>query len=144
MSNGVMELAQTVSSMRPIVPAKVLETSKRFYMDLGFQPQQLTDNLVEMHLGRYAFILQGYYVQQWADNFVMHLRVSDLNLWWKHIVSLDLPSRYGVKSPRAPQLEDWGWVASVIDPSGVLWRIAEDLAADQSDNEKRPAPSLGS
>lgn len=125
MSNGVMDLAQTVRSMRPMVPAKAFEISKRFYLDLGFQPRQLTDNLVEMRLGAYAFILQGYYVQQWADNFVMHMSVSDLALWWNHIVSLDLSSRYGVKSPSAPRLEDWGMVASVIDPSGVLWRIAE-------------------
>lgn len=129
MSNGVMELAQTVRSMRPIVPAKVFEISRRFYIDLGFQPRLLTDNLVEMRLGGYAFILQGYYIQQWADNFVMHMSVSDLGLWWKHIVSLDLPSRYGVKSPSSPQSEDWGVVVNVIDPSGVLWRIAEDVSS---------------
>jgi hypothetical protein len=138
MSNGVMDLPQTVRSMRPMLPAKVLAVSKRFYMDLGFQPRQLTDNLVEMRLGAYGFILQGYYVQQWADNFVMHMSVSDLGQWWKHIVSLDLPSRYGVQAPSAPQLEEWGMVASVIDPSGVLWRIAEDVASKRGD-ETRPS-----
>lgn len=138
MSNGVMELAQAVRSMRPMVPAKIFEISKRFYIDLGFQPRPLTDNLVEMRLGAYAFILQGYYVPQWADNFVMHMSVSDLKLWWDHIVSLDLPSRYGVKSPSAPQSEGWGVVASVIDPSGVLWRIAEDLSPKLGD-EMRPS-----
>jgi hypothetical protein len=128
MSNDVSDLAHTVRSMRPMVPAKSLEISKRFYMDLGFQPRLLTDNLIEMRVGAYAFILQCYYVQQWADNFVMLLSVSDLSLWWNRIVSLDLPSRYGVKSPRAPQSEDWGVVANVIDPSGVLWRIVEDVS----------------
>lgn len=108
MSNGVMELAQALRSMRPMVPAKTFDISKRFYIDLGFEPRPLTDNLVEMRLGAYAFILQGYYVQQWADNFVMHMSVSDLRLWWNHIVSIDLPSRYGVKSPSAPQSEGWG------------------------------------
>lgn len=130
MSNGVMNLEQTVRSMRPIVPAKSFEDSKQFYIDLGFQPRLLTDSLVEMRLGAYAFILQGYYVQQWADNVVMHMSVSDLGLWWKHIVSLDLPSRYGVKSPSAPQSEDWGVVVNVIDPSGVLWRIAGDASSN--------------
>jgi hypothetical protein len=129
MSNDLMRLAQTVRSMRPVVPAKVFEISNRFYIDLGFQPRTLTDKLVEMRLGSCAFILQDYYVQQWADNVVMHMEVSDVSLWWNRIVSLDLPSRYGVKNPRAPQQEDWGLVASVIDPSGVLWRIAEDMTA---------------
>src|SRR5271156_3955372 len=100
-------LAQTVKRMRPTVPAKDFDLSKRFYVELGFQPEQLTENLVEMQLGEFSFILQGYYVKQWADNFVMHLLVSDLSLWWHHIASLDLHSRYGAKT-RAPQLEDWG------------------------------------
>ncbi|HVA12131.1 MAG TPA: hypothetical protein VNF99_02685 [Stellaceae bacterium] len=51
MSNDLMKLAQTVRSMRPIVPAKIFEISNRFYVDLGFQPHALTDKLVEMRLG---------------------------------------------------------------------------------------------
>jgi hypothetical protein len=73
-----------------------------------------------MYVGEYSFILQNYYVEQWADNFVMHMLVSDLDRWWSHICALDLPSRYGVKSPTAPRQEEWGLVAAVIDPSGVL------------------------
>jgi hypothetical protein len=57
-----------------------------------------------MTLGTCSFLLQNYYVQQWADNFVFHLFVSDLRQWWDHIVALDLGSRYDVKT-RAPQLE---------------------------------------
>ncbi len=124
MSTNATTLARTVMAMRPMVPAKDFEVSKRFYIELGFEPKILTDRLVEMQLGAFSFILQAYYVQQWADNFVMHMRVSDVKLWWDHIVRLDLASRYGVKT-RAPQMEDWGLVAGVIDPSGVLWRIAE-------------------
>lgn len=90
------------------------------YIELGFKPKTLADRLVEMQLGAFSFILRAYY----ADNFVMHMRVSDLKLWWDHIDGLDLASRYGAKM-RAPQMEDWGLVAGVIDPSGGLWRIAE-------------------
>jgi len=68
-------------------------------------------------------MLQDHYVQQWADNLVIHLFVSDVRRWWDRIVSLDLESRYGVKT-RAPQPESWGaLVAGVVDPSGVLWRF---------------------
>ncbi|HEX9586133.1 MAG TPA: glyoxalase [Bradyrhizobium sp.] len=127
MSTNATTLARTIMAMRPMVPAKDFEISKRFYIELGFEPKILTDRLVEMQLGAFSFILQAYYVRQWADNFVMHMRVSDVKLWWDHIVGLDLASRYGVKT-RAPQMEDWGLVAAVIDPSGVLWRIAEASA----------------
>ena len=110
--------------MRPIVPAKDFDISGRFYVDLGFEPERLTERLVEMHLGAYSFILQNYYVETWADNFVMHMRVSDVRLWWDHIVGLDLVRRYRVET-KAPQLEEWGLVAALTDPSGVLWRFAE-------------------
>jgi hypothetical protein len=116
-------LADTIKAMRPMVPAKDFDISLRFYADLGFQSRMLTDGLAEMTLGTCTFLLQNYYVQQWADNFVIHLFVSDLRQWWDHIVALDLGSHYGVKT-RAPQLESWGVeVAGVIDPAGVLWRI---------------------
>ncbi len=118
------DLAQTVTAMRPVVPAKDFETSKRFYVELGFQARPLTDLLVEMRLGPFSFILQAYYVQQWADNSVIHLTVADLAAWWGHILALELPARYGVKI-RPPQAEQWGLVAGVTDPSGVLWRITE-------------------
>lgn len=130
-ATGVRKMASTVKAMRPMMPAKDFEVSKRFYEDLGFQPEILTDGLVEMRLGAYSFLLQDFYVDQWADNFVIHMRVSDVPLWWDHIVALDLPSRYGVKTG-PPKLEDWGLVLSFVDPSGVLWRIAEIPAPDSN------------
>src|SRR5262249_4488850 len=55
---------------------KDFDISLRFYSDLGFQSRMLTENLAEMTFGACSFLLQNYYVQQWADNFVMHLFVS--------------------------------------------------------------------
>src|SRR5215471_3488259 len=127
MSNDPNNLARTVTAMRPMVPARDFDVSSRFYVDLGFQPKRLTERLVEMHLGAYSFILQNYYVEAWADNFVMHMRVSDVRLWWDHILGLDLAGRYAIKT-KAPQMEEWGMVVGITDPSGVLWRIAETPA----------------
>jgi hypothetical protein len=125
MASEVQNLAATVEAMRPMVPAKTFQTSSRFYVDLGFEPQvRIPDRLTEMRLGGYSFMLQNYYEQQWADNFVMHMRVTDVRRWWDHILRLDLSSRYGVKT-MAPQDEGWAVVTGVIDPSGVLWRIAQ-------------------
>jgi hypothetical protein len=117
-------LAETIHAVRPMVPAKNLELSRRFYADLGFQQRPLTDDLVEMSLGPCTFLLQNYYVKDWADNFVIHLTVSNIQEWWDHIASLDLPGRYGVKTS-PPQNEDWGIVAGLMDPAGVLWRFAQ-------------------
>lgn len=117
------ELAQTVKAMRPMAPARDFATSRRFYEELGFRPEVLADGLVEMHLGEYSFILQDYYVEQWANNLVFHMRVSDVKLWWSRIISLKLAERYGIRA-KGPHPESWGMVADILDPSGVLWRIA--------------------
>ena len=122
----------TVKALRPLVPAKDFEISKRFYLELGFRRQTLADRLVEMHLGAYSFILQDYYVEEWANNFVMHILVDDLDHWWKHICALDLTSRYGVKAG-PPRRESWGMVASLIDPSGVLWRFSQSANGGQAE-----------
>src|SRR5262245_56288890 len=101
------ELARAVKAMRPFVPAKDFAASRRFYIDLGFRPEDLGDQLVEMHLGPYSFLLQDYYVEDWAGNFMMHALVTDLDAWWTHISSLDLASRYGVQPPKAPAMQSW-------------------------------------
>ena len=125
MSRVPSDLAGTVKALRPFVPAKDFEISKRFYADIGFAVEPLGDSIAAMHIGSHSFLLQDYYVEVWADNFVMHMFVDDLDAWWEHLTSLDLASRYGVKSPRAPKLESWGLtVAYMFDPAGVLWHIA--------------------
>jgi catechol 2,3-dioxygenase-like lactoylglutathione lyase family enzyme len=132
MANEPDGLAETIKAMRPMVPARDFDTSQRFYVDLGFRLQMLTDRLAEMRFGTYSFFLQDYYVREWADNFVMHMLVTDLERWWTHISRLDLPSRYGTKT-KAPQAESWGRVAGFTDPSGVLWRLTELHARDAAE-----------
>ena len=122
MSNENRDITTTILGLRPVLPAIDHELSMRFYTDLGFKAEILADGLAEIHLGSYSFLLQRYYVKEWADNSVIHLRVSDVRCWWDHIAKLDLPGRYGVKA-RPPQNEEWAVVVGITDPSGVLWRI---------------------
>jgi hypothetical protein len=95
----------SVKALRPFVPAKNFAISKSFYADLGFMVRPLGDRLAEIVIGRHSFLLQDYYVEQWAGNFVMHMLVEGLGDWWAHIELLDLASRYGVAEPRAPKRE---------------------------------------
>src|SRR5215211_2095199 len=120
------DLAGSVKALMPFVPAKDFETSKRFYADLCFNVTPIDSNLARVSIGPHGFLLQNYYVAQWADNFMFHLLVTDLDSWWNHLSSLDLASRYPVPPPRPPKLEAWGLKeVHVIDPAGVLWHFAE-------------------
>lgn len=87
------------------------------------------DSVASMQLGPFGFLLQKYDVAGFADNFMMHLLVNDLDDWWRRIESLNLAANYGVRPPTAPALQPWGLtVTYVVDPSGVLWHVAQNRA----------------
>lgn len=110
---------------RPFVPAKDFALSKAFYETLGFE-KQLDGEVAIFGIGATSFILQNFYVEEWANNFMMQLLVDDLDAWWAHIDALDLPARFGTPAPRPPALQPWGMtIAYVVDPSGVLWHVAQ-------------------
>jgi heme-degrading monooxygenase HmoA/catechol 2,3-dioxygenase-like lactoylglutathione lyase family enzyme len=110
---------------RPFMPARDFDLSKRFYEALGFE-KVLDDEVAIFGTGSGGFILTRFYQKEMAENFMMQLMVDDLDAWWAHIDTLDLPGRFGVPAPRAPALQPWGLrVAFLVDPSGVLWHVAE-------------------
>jgi uncharacterized glyoxalase superfamily protein PhnB len=111
--------------VRAFLPTKDFDLCKRFYETLGFE-KVLDGDVAIFNAGSGGFILQRRYQKEWAENFMMHLVVDDLDAWWDHIVSLDLAVKFGVPPPRPPALQSWGLrVAYVIDPSGVLWHVAQ-------------------
>ena len=81
---------------------------------------------------------------------MLQLMVDDLDAWWSHIESLDLPRHFGVPFPKPPAMQPWGLrVAYVVDPAGVLWHFAErrdgighdnypEEVDEQSDARKSP------
>jgi uncharacterized glyoxalase superfamily protein PhnB len=110
---------------RPFMPAKDFEVSKRFYETLGFE-KVLDSDVAIFNTGSGGFILQRYFQEEWAANFMMQLMVDDLDAWWAHIESLDLPKQFGVPAPKPPAVQPWGLrIAYVVDPSGVLWHFAQ-------------------
>jgi hypothetical protein len=92
---------------RPFLPAKDFDLSRQFYTILGFE-LLLDGDVAIFGVGAGSFILQRYYQKEWAENFMMQLMVDDLDAWWAHISSLDLPGRFKVREPLAPALQPWG------------------------------------
>ncbi len=116
---------------RPFVPAKDLELSKRFYIKLGFEIVLDADDVAIFRIGTSSFLLTRF---DQAENFMMQLMVDDLDAWWARIEALRLKSEFGVSEPRPPKLQPWGLrVAYVVDPSGVLWHVAQRRASTPHD-----------
>jgi len=112
--------------IRPFLPAKDFDLSKRYYEALGFEKVLDDVGVAIFEMGSGGFILQRHYQKEWAENCTIQLMVDDLDAWWSHISGLDLPANFGVTAPRAPSLQPWGLrVAYLFDPCGVLWHIAQ-------------------
>ena len=125
----VNDLAAEIRAFRPFLPAKEFATSLRFYQAIGFRAFPLGETLAELSIGNHAFLLQGHYVKEWAENSVMHVLVENVQAWWRHLDSLALARQFDVPSPAPPRVEPWGLtVAYVFDPSGVLWHFAQVTA----------------
>jgi hypothetical protein len=112
-------------SCRPFLPARDFGLSKRFYEELGFS-KLLDGDVAIFEIGRTGFILQNRFVKEWAENCMMQLMVDDLDAWWSRIRSLDLPKKFGVSASKEPAMQPWGLrISYVVDPSGVLWHVAQ-------------------
>jgi hypothetical protein len=120
--------SQTISGnevCRPFLPAKDFELSKRFYETLGFT-KVLDGDVAIFEIGRTGFILQNRWDRAWAENAMMQLMVDHVDDWYRHLTSLDLAAKFGVRAPKAPEMQPWGLrICYLFDPSGVLWHVAE-------------------
>ena len=111
---------------KAFVPARDFALSKRFYQDLGFELAWSSDHLAYFRHGNSAFLLQNFYNAEHAGNFMMHLLVGDVEAWWRHVQKAQLVAKYGLRA-EPPADRPWGMRDfTIVDPSGVLWRIAQN------------------
>ena len=115
----------TTIEAKAYVPARDFDLSKRFYQDLGFGLVWSSEDLAYLRHGSSSFLLQNFYNLDHAGNFMMHLLVKDVDAWWEHVQAAGLTTKYGVKT-EPPADRPWGLRDfPIIDPTGVLWRIAQ-------------------
>jgi hypothetical protein len=114
--------------LKAFVPSKDFELCKQFYQDLGFTVEWSNEGLAYIRHGESKFLLQKYYVKEFAENLMMHLLVEDVDAWWQQVNDRDIISKYGVKAG-PPEQRPWGIRDFVLfDPTGVLWRIGQTTA----------------
>jgi hypothetical protein len=110
--------------IRPFVPAKDFARSIEFYKALGFDLEFEDPTIAIFGFEGTGFLLQNYYVKEFAENCMYQFFVADLDAWWARTDGL--ADRFSVREPVAPEMKPWGIrVGFLFDPSGVLWHVAE-------------------
>ena len=116
----------TTVEAKAFVPARDFALSKQFYQDLGFDLAWSDNSLAYLRHGNSSFLLQNFYNEVHAGNFMMHLLVSDVDAWWRHVQAQGIATKYGttIQPP-----EDHGSMRDfvLVDPTGVLWRIGQNI-----------------
>jgi len=101
-------LPSPVIDMKAFVPAKDPAVSKAFYTDLDFTINWSNDEIAELQIGSFRFLLQKFYVAEHAGNFMMALNVEDADAWWDHIQQKELATKYPGIMCKPPQMQPWG------------------------------------
>lgn len=121
-----------VTEIKAFVPAKDFGLSKQFYKDIGFTMASEDGDIAYFHFEHVSFLLQNYCAEGLAENFMMHMLVDDVDAWWNKINVSEVVKRYAVKI-WSIELQPWGMRDFCItDPSGVLWRIGQNVESKRS------------
>lgn len=110
----------SIRGMKPYVPAKDFELSKRFYSTLGFQMSEGWGGTADFELNGSGFRLQNHYVKDWADNFMFVIGVDDVDAWRRRVSDMQASGEFPEMRFRVPEPVAGRSVLHVIDPAGVL------------------------
>lgn len=114
--------------IKAFVPSRDFEKSKQFYLELGFEIPWSSEDIAYVRHGATSFLLQSFYEPAHTSNFQMHLLVENVEDWHAHVRSSRVHERFGVDVGK-PEDRPWGMRDfTLFDPSGVLWRIAQNIS----------------
>lgn len=112
-------------SIEAFVPSgKNFEASRQLFIELGFNISWEADDYIGFENNGCRFILQRYEAKEFAENFMMSVKVENLDEFWQQISNKNLPEKFGVKL-NPPKDFPWGREVNMIDIAGVCWHFAE-------------------
>lgn len=113
------------TSIRPFIGAKNYESSRKFYLDMGFHEFKTSNSMSYFYAGEFGFYLQDAYVKDWVDNTMVFLEVDNLEAKLTEFKALELDKKHEGTRVTEISYNDWGNEFFVYDPSGILWHIGE-------------------
>lgn len=114
----------TPASILTFIPARDFELASAFYEAIGFECPSHDEGVRYFGMGDVGFLLQDFWVEAWAENFMMAMHVEDTAAIIARVDAVREQFE-GVRT-QAPQMEDWGMIVGYFwDPTGVLWHITQ-------------------
>ncbi len=112
-------------SLEPFVPSgSNFESSKQLFQELGFKINWDSGDYIGFERDECKFILQNFDNIEFAQNFMLSVRVSNVEEFWKDITAKKLSDKFGIKISD-PIQQPYGKEVNIIDIAGVCWHFVE-------------------
>lgn len=112
-------------SLEPFVPSgSDLESSKQFFIELGFTVTWDAGDYIGFEKDGCKFILQKYDEKKFAENFMLSVKVTDVSAFRKEVLEKNLPEKFGIRIGQVTQ-QPYGKEVNIIDIAGVCWHFVE-------------------
>ncbi|WP_435354221.1 hypothetical protein [Emticicia sp. SJ17W-69] len=112
-------------SLEPFVPSgNNFEKSKELFQELGFIINWDSGDYVGFEKDGCKFILQNFDNIEFAQNFMLSVKISNAEEYWMDIIERKLPEKFGIHISK-PTQQPYGKEVNIIDIAGVCWHFVE-------------------
>jgi hypothetical protein len=112
-------------SLSPFVPSgNKYEESKQLFQELGFTLNWEQADLAGFGRDGCNFILQRFERREFAENFMLSVRISDAREFHDMVLGKKLAERFGIRVGNISQ-QPYGKEVNIIDIAGVCWHFIE-------------------
>jgi hypothetical protein len=112
-------------SLEPFVPSGAdYEGSKKLFQELGFNLTWDAGSYAGFEKDGCRFILQHYEQKNFAENFMLSVKVDNVETFSQMVLDKELPQKYGIRVGNVCQ-QPYGKEVNMIDIAGVCWHFVE-------------------
>jgi hypothetical protein len=112
-------------SLAPFVPSGAkYDESKQLFQELGFTLNWDEGGYAGFGAEGCRFILQEFDRREFAENFMLTVRVSSVEEFRKMVLEKRLPERFGIRIGEITQ-QPYGREVNILDIAGVCWHFVE-------------------
>jgi hypothetical protein len=114
-----------ILSLEPFVPSgSNFQASKQFFQELGFNITWDAGDYIGFEKDGCRFILQKFENKEFAENFMINVKIDDADAFWKDVNDKRLTEKFGIKLGK-PSQQPYGKEVNIIDIAGVCWHFVE-------------------
>lgn len=114
-----------VKSLRTFIGSKDFEISRSFYQEIGFTEVPLSKGFSLLRINELSFYLQDAYIQDWLNNTMLFIEVTDVEQCYTWLQEMRLEQKYAGVKLMPIKYEEWGAECFLIDPAGALLHFGQ-------------------